>query len=80
MDILRILRDCLPTDIAVRDQGSAVEISSGTTFKSLGMDSLDFIEYIGLVETAFGIEEMPNSVVKGFKTLGDVEAYLKSAA
>jgi len=77
MDTLRILRDCLPTDIVLRIGTS--EITSATTFQSLGMDSLDFVEYLSDVEEALDVE-IPNSALKGLKTFGDVEAYLASVS
>ena len=73
MNTLRILRDCLP------EGADPNTVTLESTFDSLGMDSLDFIFYIGEVEVALGIQEIPVAALKEFRTLGDLERWLALA-
>lgn len=59
------------------------KISKATTFEEIGFDSLDNIEMIMACEDEFRDElkskEIPEAVMEGFKTVGDVEEYLVKA-
>lgn len=73
MNSLRILRDCLPEGIDPN------EVTSETTFQSLGMDSLDYVTFLANAQEAFDVD-IPNSAAKEFRSLGDVERWLITAS
>ena len=59
-------------------KGKDVEITDATRFKEdLKTDSLDFMDLVFDVEDEFGIE-VDIDIVKDFKTVGEVVAYVDS--
>ena len=61
--------------IAERTGGDAAEISAGTTFEELGIDSLDTVEIAMLLEEELGVEiEMDSTLA----TVGDFAKYVES--
>jgi len=67
--VIRILSDQLGIDEA--------QITKDTDImETLGADSLDIVEMIMTIEEEFGVT-ISDEVVSGFKTVGDVVAYLE---
>lgn len=69
---------------APRSSPDAYEIPAETvtevvTFSDLGADSLDGLELVVEFENEFGCE-IPDEVAEGFRTPGDVVAYLERNA
>ncbi len=55
------------------------EITENTTFEDdLGIDSLDVVELVMELESAFGLEEIPEEELKKFHTVGDLVAYVSA--
>jgi acyl carrier protein len=69
--VMNSLRDCLPVDLRT------LPMDSSTSFESLGMDSLDHVEFLNNVEAAFGIE-IPNREAKQMRTIQQVEEWLRT--
>ena len=63
----------------IREQtgDSTIEINEDTVLLAdLGMSSFDLINAVCLIENEFDVE-IPDRVVKDFKTVGDVMDYIK---
>ena len=52
-------------------------ISAANILDDLGADSLDVVELVMSLEDAFDIE-IPDEVVEGMRTIGDIERYVVS--
>ena len=59
------------------DTNEIPEVSEDTTFKSIGMDSLDQLEFVMSVEDHFRIE-IPDDEANDLQTLGQIRKYLVS--
>lgn len=70
---LEAVQKCIPVELMPRG-----EITATTTFESLGMDSLDFVQFLSDVEDAFHVQ-ISNREAKAFKRLSDVQEWLTNA-
>jgi acyl carrier protein len=60
-----VLISCLPEGLGVR------RVTPETTFVELGMDSLDFLYFLGDVEKTFQLS-IPNAEIRQLRTVKDV--------
>ncbi|MBQ4369845.1 MAG: acyl carrier protein [Oscillospiraceae bacterium] len=67
--VIKILSDQLGIDEAQIEKDTDI-------METLGADSLDIVEMIMTIEEEFGVT-ISDEVVSGFKTVGDVAAYLE---
>ena len=61
---------CLPVEL------HGQHVSALHTFKSMGMDSLEFIDFLFRVEYTFGVS-IPNRDARAFNTFGDMQKWLE---
>jgi acyl carrier protein len=72
-DTLLRLHLCLPAELEeTRYIGRDTEFDA-----DLGMDSLDFLQFISDVQDEFRVE-IPNEALKKFRTFGDLEGWLRA--
>ena len=71
MTLFEKVAGCLPPELAMEEA-----LAPHTSFQSLGVDSLDFIEILNEVEKKFQVR-IPNREAMQFRTIGDVSAWLE---
>ena len=70
------IRDIIVDQLDVDAEEVTAEAS---IIDDLGADSLDVVDLISSVEDEFDVE-IPDEKVEGIKTVGDIVAYIESAA
>lgn len=73
-EIFEKIREIIIEQIGVSESSVT---SKAAIADELGVDSLDMAEFIMALEEAFDIE-IPDTDIESFKTVGDIEAYIKS--
>ncbi len=72
MDTLELLRRAITKELG-RDLG---DITPGTSFEDMALDSLDVVQMIMAIEEAFDIE-IADEDVDGLKTVGELVEYIE---
>lgn len=72
MDTLEMLRQAITKELG-RDLG---DITSGTSFEDMALDSLEVVQMIMAIEEAFDIE-IDDEDVDGLKTVGELVEYIE---
>ncbi len=72
MDTLELLRRAITKELG-RDLG---DITLGTSFEDMALDSLDVVQMIMAIEEAFDIE-IADEDVDGLKTVGELVEYIE---
>ncbi len=54
-----------------------VKVTETSTFRSIGLDSLDYVEFILKIERTYGLQ-IPDGKAIDFKTVKDVADYIDS--
>ena len=55
------------------------ELSENTTFTDdMGIDSVDVVELVVMLEDEFGLDEIPEEDLKQMRTIGDLAAYVSA--
>ena len=55
------------------------ELSENTSFvDDMGIDSVDVVELVVMLEDEFGLDEIPEEDLKQLRTIGDLAAYVSA--
>ena len=55
------------------------ELSENTSFTDdMGIDSVDVVELVVMLEDEFGLDEIPEEDLKQMRTIGDLAAYVSA--